>query len=413
MNISNLVEQEIKRQKETIQMIAAENVSREYILYPLATRLNCKTAEGTVGNRYHAGCNIIDKIEQTTEELGKKLFKTNKIWVQPHSGSTANMIVIFTLLDGYLQESKKAKILSMSLDQGGHLSHGSQYNIVGKFFTIDSYYVDRETYRLNYETIAKKAEEFKPNIIIAGASSYPRIIEFKKFEKIANENNAILISDIAHIMGLVVSGVHPTPVPHSSFVTSSTYKAGGPRGGIIVAGKYSTEEQMKAITYGVFPGIQSTPNFASIASKGLFFQECMTKKYRDTQKQIVRNAKALAKEFINQGFFVLTDGTDNHKVILDIRKSHNMNGKEAENRLEQCGINVNKNLIPYDAEGPTTTSGIRFGTQTVTRLGMKEKDMEKIADLTKEILEQKLSKEFIIKKRKQVKNMMKEFGEIV
>jgi len=407
--IKKLVDEECKRQKETLQLIAAENITKLEVLSPLSTILSCKTAEGTVGSRYHAGCSTVDKIEEIAEERAKKLFKSKKVWLQPHSGSTANQIVMFTLLDKYLSNPKKAKILSMSLDQGGHLTHGSIHNISGKLFTIKSYTVNRETYMLDYDEIQKTAKKYKPNLIICGASSYPREIDFKRFSEIADETNAFLLSDIAHIMGLIVAGVHQDPVPHSTFVTSSTYKSGGPRGGIIIAGEKSNEEQRKDMTYGVFPGVQSTPNFAEIAAKSLFFKECMTSEYKKTQMQIVKNARALASELEKYGFEIITGGTDNHKVLVNIKKTHNISGKEADEKLELCGINVNKNMIPFDTEKPTITSGIRFGTNTVTRIGMKEKEMKIIAAMVNEILKTKISDEYIKEKRKEVKKLMEKF----
>ncbi len=407
--ISDYISDEYKRQRETIQMIAAENISRHSVLSPLSTIVSCKTAEGVVRHRYHAGCSVVDGIEAIAEERGKKLFNSKQVWLQPHSGSTANQIVMFTLLDKYLSNPKKARILSMSLDQGGHLTHGSEYNIAGKLFSIKSYYVNEETYMLDYDEIKKKANEFKPHLIICGASSYPREIDFKRFGEIAEDNDSYLLSDIAHILGLVTAGVHQSPMPHSTFVTSSTYKAGGPRGGIIIAGDKSTEKQRKNMTYGVFPGVQSTPNFASIAAKAIFFKECMTEKYKKTQRQIVRNAKVLSSELIEYGYDVLTGGTDNHKVLVNIKKTHNMTGREAESRLESCGINANKNMIPFDTEKPTVTSGIRFGTNTVTRIGMNNEEMKTIASLINEILTTKPTEEFIKEKRNEVKNLMENF----
>jgi len=408
--IRKLVQKECKRQAETLQLIAAENITKMDVLSPLSTILSCKTAEGTVGHRYHAGCSVIDEIEQLAEERGKKLFKSKQVWLQPHSGSTANQIVVFTLFDKYLSSPKKAKILSMSLDQGGHLTHGSKHNISGKLFTIKSYNVDKKTYKLDYDEIEKIAKKFKPHLIICGASSYPRKIDFKRFGEIAEETGSYLLSDIAHIMGLIVAGVHQSPVPHSTFVTSSSYKSGGPRGGIIIAGDKSTEEQRKSMTYGVFPGLQSTPNFAEVASKAIFFKECMTSEYKQTQKQIVKNARKMASDLTNYGFEIISSGTDNHKVLVNIKKTHNLTGKEADELLESCGINVNKNMIPFDTEKPMVTSGIRFGTNTVTRIGMKEEEMKTIAAMVNEILSnKKQTDKFIQEKRKEVKKLMSKF----
>lgn len=408
--INKLLDREKKRQQETLQLIAAENITKIDVLKPLSSITSCNTAEGTPGHRYHAGCEIVDKIEILAEERAKKLFNAKRAWVQPHSGSTANQIVMYCLLSKYFDNPKKVKILSLSLDQGGHLSHGSEHNISGKLFTIKSYNVDKKTHVLDYDSIEETAKSFKPHLMLCGASSYPRELDFRRFGEIAQETGAFLLADIAHIFGLVVSGVHPSPVPHSTFITSSTYKAGGPRGGLIIAGDKSTEEQCKNMNYAVFPGIQSTPDFAVIASKAIFFKECATSEYKKTQRQIVKNARTLAAELIQSGFDVLTGGTDTHKVLVNIKKTHNITGDQAEYRLEACGINANKNMIPYDTEKPTRGSGIRFGTNTVTRIGMKEKEMKEIARLINEILSTKLTDELIKSKRKEVKEMMSEFS---
>jgi len=383
----DLIEEEQKRQQETLQMIAAENITSQKVLMPLCSQLMCKTAEGEIGKRYHMGCGIVDEIEKLAEDRLKKLFNSKKVWVQPHSGSTANQIVIFSLLDKYLARTKNARILSMGLNHGGHLTHGSIHNISGKLFSFGHYFVDKDTYLIDYDMVAKKAEQFKPHIIICGASSYPREIDFKRFGRISEQNNAYLLSDIAHIFGLIVGGMHQSPTKHSTYITSSTYKAGGPRGGVIIAGNKSTDELNKRMTTSVFPGVQSTPDFSEIASKSIFFGECQTNEYCEIQRQIVKNAKILASELKSYGYDIITGGTDNHMILVNIKKTLGITGMEAEKLLGVCGINANRNVIPYDTESPLFTSGIRFGTNTITRIGMKEAQVKYIASLIHDSLQ--------------------------
>jgi len=408
MNIDKLVLDEYKRQQETLQLIAAENVTKKDVLQPLSSLISCKTAEGEVGNRYHMGCEVVDKIESIAEERLKKLFNSKKVWVQPHSGSTANQIVIFSLLNKYIPKTKEARILSMGLDCGGHLTHGSKYNIIGKLFNIRHYCVNRDTYLLDYDVIRRMAEEFKPHLIICGASSYPRTIDFKKFGEIAQDNDAYLLSDIAHIFGLIVGKVHQSPVKHSTFVTSSTYKAGGPRGGVIISGDKSEKALREKMTLSVFPSMQSTPDFSNIASKAKFFKECATKEYMQTQKQIIRNAKILASELMKYGYSIVTNGTDTHMVLVNIKESRKLTGRQAEHILMSCGINVNRNVIPYDTENPMTTSGIRFGTNTITRIGMKEKEVKRIAYLIDDAFNGHIEN-----KKLEVKELMSEFSVLI
>lgn len=409
--IYQLMYKELKRQSETIQLIAAENISSKFILAALGSVFNNKTAEGTVGHRYHGGCEYVDEMEQIAIERAKKATGSRMVWLQPHSGSQANQIVYFSILN------PKDKILSLALEHGGHLSHGSPYSITGKFFNVDFYYLDRKTYLLDYDEIRKKAKEFKPKLIICGYSSYPRKIDFKSFREIADEIGAYLLADISHIFGLVLGGVHPTPVPYVDFITTSTYKCGGPRGGAIIAGDYLAEDLFKKVGYAVFPGIQSTPYFNNIAAKAVFFKEAQTERYKETQTRIVRNAKRMADELIKMGYNVLTGGTDNHLFLVNV-KSFGLTGLIVEKALEECGIVVNKNMLPYDEYGPVVTSGIRVGTNVVSRIGMDEEEMKEIAfhidDIIKKIeplgkTSYHLDKNFVRAKREEIKELMKNY----
>lgn len=406
-----LIKKEHKRHIETIQLIAAENITRNRVLGPLSSILVCKTAEGTPGNRYHSGCSVVDEVEFLAEHRACMLYGAKRAWVQPLSGSLANLIVMASLFRECFQKPEGVRILSMGLDQGGHLSHGSRAHITGQLFPNLQYYsVDRRSGRLDYDEIEKQALAYKPRLLICGASSYPRSIDFKRFGEIAKRCGAILLADIAHINGLVVAGVHPSPIPHAHFVTCSTYKAGGPKGGLILAGDLASEEQGKSIGRAVFPGIQSTPDFASIAAKAAFFAECMTEEYRATQKLIVDNAGTLAQALQEKGFEIVTGGTDNHMVLVNVKKSVGLTGKDANSRLERCGINANKNVLPFDEEKAAVGSGIRLGTNTASRLGMGAAEMQTIAQLIEEILKADLTDGDVVKMRRRVKAFMRNYS---
>ena len=408
--LDELIEKENFRQLNTIQLNAAENISSKKVLLPLMSNFSSKTAEGTPGKRYHLGCDVVDEMEIMGEQRLSSLFNSKQVWLQPLSGSMANLIVIQSILEEYLSHPLDARIFAMKLDQGGHLSHSSQYNITGKIFKNSKFYsVKEETYLLDYDKIHADAMEYKPHLIICGASSYPREIDFKRFGQIAEDCNAILLSDISHIFGLVATGVHQNPFEYSSFITSSTYKAGGPHGGIIIAGKKSTELQRAKINKYVFPVVQSTPDFGSIASKTTFFKEMASDEYRQTQKDIVLNAKALADNLQKMGYNVLTGGTDNHMILIDIMSTHNITGKIASEKLALCGIYTNRNLIPFDNQSANNCSGIRFGTNTISRIGMKEYDMKQLAILIDSILTTELNDDFIKEIREKVKTFVNKF----
>jgi len=409
--VFDLIKKEENRQKETIQLIAAENITRKEILFPLASIFVSKTAEGVPNNRYHSGCSVVDELETLAENRANALFNSKKTWVQPISGSMANLIVITSVLKSSKKDPKDFKMLAMGLDQGGHLSHGSNFHISKMLCPNVKYYsVNKNTGFLDYDEIKSIATDYKPDIIICGASAYPRKIDFFKMKDISDVHGSILISDIAHIYGLVVAGVHPSPIPFSHFVTCSTYKAGGPKGGMIIAGDLANEQQCNSITRTLFPGIQSTPDFASIASKAVFYKECMSEEYKITQEKIVLNAKTISDIFLKKGFDIVTGGTDNHIVLINVKKSFGLTGKDANNRLETCGINANKNLLPYDEEKSTVGSGIRIGTNTISRLGMGINEMHKIADFIELILLSDMSEIFVNKMRDEIKLFMKNFS---
>ena len=409
--IYQLINKEFERQSETLQLIAAENVSNKFILAALGNILNNKTAEGTIGHRYHGGCKHIDEIEKLAVERAMNALNARMTWLQPHSGSQANQIVYFSVLN------PGDKILSLALEHGGHLSHGSPYSITGKIFNVGFYYLNPKTYLLDYEEIRKKAKEFKPKLIICGYSSYPRKIDFKMFREIADEVDAFLLADVSHIFGLILGGVYPSPIPYADFVTTSTYKCGGPRGGVIIAGDHLSEEYFQKVEYSVFPGVQSTPYFNNIAAKAVFFKESQTKLYRETQKRIIDNAKEIAKRLSEMGYNILTGSTDTHLLLVNV-KSLGLTGIIVERALEECGIVLNRNMLPYDEYGPVITSGIRIGTNVVSRIGMGEEQMEEIAfhidDVIKKIkpinkTSYELDKSFKEKKRKEIKELMKKY----
>lgn len=406
-----LIEKEKLRMIDTIQLNAAENVSSKNVLYPLISNFSSKTAEGTPGKRFHSGCDLVDEMETLGERRLCNLFNSEQVWLQPLSGSMANLIVIQSLLEEFLSDPLKARIFAMGLDQGGHLSHSSKFNITGRIFRNTKFYsVNEDSYLLDYDKIYKEAMEYKPHLIICGASSYPREIDFKKFGEIADECNAILLSDISHIFGLVASGVHQNPFEHSSFITSSTYKAGGPHGGLIIAGRKSTTSQRTRITKYVFPVIQSTPDFGSIASKAAFFKEIASIEYHETQKNIVNNSRALAGYLQQKGYNILTGGSDNHMILINILSTHNITGKEATDKLAICGIYANRNLMPFDNQNANNCSGIRFGTNTISRIGMKESEMKELAEIIDSVLTTVLNEEIIKSMREKVKIFVNNFS---
>lgn len=369
--VANAIEQEALRQNNKIELIASENFVSKAVMQAMGTPLTNKYAEGYPNKRYYGGCEWVDVVEQLAIDRAKDIFGAEHVNVQPHSGAQANTAVYFSILN------PGDTILGMNLAHGGHLTHGMAKNISGKYFNVASYGVRQDTCTLDYDEIQKIAKKSKPKVIVAGASAYPRIIDFKIFREIADEVGAYLMVDMAHIAGLVAVGLHPNPVPYAHFVTTTTHKTlRGPRGGMILCKK----EFAKAIDSAVFPGIQGGPLMHVIAAKAVSFKEALLPEFKDYQKQIIRNSETLAKALMNKGFKLVSNGTDNHLMLVDL-SNKGVTGKDAQNMLDEVNITVNKNGIPFDKQSPFVTSGIRIGTPAVTTRGMKEDDMIEIADL--------------------------------
>jgi len=375
--IAKAIKAETKRQRDNILMIASENYTSQAVMEAQASVLTNKYAEGYPGDRYYGGCEDVDVIENLAIERAKKVYKAEYANVQPHSGSQANMAVYFSFL------KPGDTILGMDLAHGGHLSHGSNVNFSGIFYRPIFYGVDPQSHRLDFDQVRSLARSFRPKLIIAGASSYPRIIDFKPFRQIADDIGAYVMADIAHIAGLIAADQHPSPILLADFVTSTTHKTlRGPRGGFILAKK----KYAKKIDAQIFPGIQGGPLMHVIAAKAVAFQEAMAPEFADYQRQVVINAKVLAEELLAWGLELVSGGTDNHLVLLDLTKT-DLTGLEAENALGQACIVVNKNSVPFDKRGPKVTSGIRLGTPALTTRGMKEREMKNIAEWIARILE--------------------------
>ncbi len=360
---------EFERQQHNIELIASENIVSKAVLLAAGNILTNKYAEGYPGKRYYGGCQCVDEVEEIARERAKKLFGAQHANVQPHCGANANLAVFFALLE------PGDTVLSMSLDNGGHLSHGSPVNISGKYFNIVSYGVNEETHLIDYSQVEQLAKQHKPKLILAGASAYPRIIDFKRFREIADSVGAYLMVDMAHIAGLVAAGLHPNPVEYADVVTSTTHKTlRGPRGGLILC----KEEYAKQIDKAIFPGTQGGPLMHIIAAKAVAFGEALKPEFKEYQKQIVKNASALAQALTLEGFKLVSGGTDNHLILIDLR-NFNVTGKEYEKLLDQVHITANKNTIPSDPQSPFITSGLRVGTPAVTTRGFKEEEIKQIA----------------------------------
>ena len=370
--VGQAIKDEYARQNRNIELIASENIVSPTVLYAMGSVLTNKYAEGYPSKRYYGGCENVDVVENIAIERVKKLFGCEYANVQPHSGAQANMAVFFAMLnpgDTYM---------GMSLDAGGHLSHGSPVNFSGKYFNCVSYGVDKNGY-IDYDNILELAKQHKPKLIIAGASAYPRIIDFKKFREIADEVGAYLMVDMAHIAGLVAAGLHPSPFPYTDVVTTTTHKTlRGPRGGVILSNNEINEKFN--FNKAIFPGTQGGPLEHVIAGKAVAFKEALDPSFKEYQAQIVKNCKALAETLRNKGFSMVTGGTDNHLLLLDLT-NFGITGKELQNRCDNVYITLNKNAIPNDPRSPFVTSGVRIGTAAITSRGMKEEDMEIIADL--------------------------------
>ena len=365
-NLFELIEKEKRRQQETIELIASENFVSEDVLKAQGSILTNKYAEGYPKKRYYGGCQFVDEIEKLACFYAKKLFNVKFANVQPHSGSSANMAVYRTLL------KKGDKVLGMNLSSGGHLTHGSNLSFSGMDYKFINYDVDKKTNQINYDEVRKIAIKEKPNLIIAGTSSYSRKIDFAEFKDIASSIGAYLMVDMAHIAGLVAAGLHQNPCLYADVVTSTTHKTlRGPRGGLILT---NNEELAKKIDKMVFPGIQGGPLMHVIAAKAVCFKEALSPSFVTYQKQVIKNAKILSDVLKMEGFKIVTNGTDNHLMLVDVKKSVNMTGKEAETILDSIGITCNKNMIPYDVTTPFITSGIRLGTAAMTTRGFKEQD---------------------------------------
>ncbi|HPD57753.1 MAG TPA: serine hydroxymethyltransferase [Smithellaceae bacterium] len=374
--INRAIKAETRRQAQNIELIASENFVSEAVLEAQGCIMTNKYAEGYPGNRYYGGCEFVDVAENLAIERCKKLFGAEHANVQPHSGTQANMAVYFAAVQ------PGDTVLGMNLSHGGHLSHGSLANFSGKFYKIVAYGVNRETETIDYDEVKKVAQEHKPKLIVVGASAYPRTIDFEKFRKVADEVGAVIMADIAHIAGLVAAGLHPSPIPVCEYVTSTTHKTlRGPRGGIIMC----KQDYAKTLNSRVFPGSQGGPLMHIIAAKAVAFQEALRPEFKEYQKQIIKNAQAMADELKNQGLRLVSGGTDNHLMLVDLTTT-GVTGKEAQDALDRAHITVNKNGIPFDTKGPQITSGIRIGTPAVTTRGMKEKEMREIASLIAEVI---------------------------
>ncbi|NDV26595.1 serine hydroxymethyltransferase [Desulfovibrio sp. JC010] len=367
--VAAAIGQEVTRQMTKLELIASENFTSTAVRQAMGSVMTHKYAEGYPGKRYYGGCEYVDLAEDLARDRAKEIFGCEYVNVQPHSGSQANMAVYFAAL------KPGDTVLGMDLSHGGHLTHGSPVNFSGKLFDIKFYGVDPETKTINYDNVLEIAKECKPKMIIAGASAYPRVIDFARFRQIADEVGAVLMVDMAHIAGLIAAGVHPSCIEHAHYTTTTTHKTlRGPRGGMIL----STEENAKVLNSNIFPGIQGGPLMHVIAAKAVAFGEALSPSYVEYQKQVVANAQALAKNLMDAGFDLVSGGTDNHLMMLDLTNK-DITGKDAEHALDEAGITVNKNTIPFETRSPFVTSGVRIGTPALTTRGMKEEEMVKVA----------------------------------
>ncbi|UZW12502.1 serine hydroxymethyltransferase [Clostridium pasteurianum] len=377
--VYEIIEKEHARQEDNIELIASENFTSKAVMEAMGSYLTNKYAEGYPAKRYYGGCHIVDQVEDLARDRMKELFGGDHVNVQAHSGSQANMAVYFSVL------KPGDTILGMNLSHGGHLTHGSPVSFSGKLFNVISYEVNKDTETIDYEELRKKAIEHKPKLIVAGASAYSRIIDFKKFREISDEVGAYLMVDMAHIAGLVAGGVHPSPVPYADFVTTTTHKTlRGPRGGAIIC----KEKYAKELDKTIFPGMQGGPLMHIIAAKAVCFGEALKPEFKEYAQQVIKNAKVLAEELIKYGFRLVSGGTDNHLILIDLTNK-NITGKDAEKLLDSVRITANKNTIPFETKSPFITSGIRIGTAAVTTRGFKEEEMKKIAAFINEAIEKR------------------------
>lgn len=377
--IYNLVGKELEREQEGIELIASENFASKAVMEAMGSYLTNKYAEGYPAKRYYGGCQVVDEVEELARERAKKLFGAEHANVQPHSGSQANMAVYFTILQ------PGDTVLGMDLSHGGHLTHGSAVNFSGRLYNFVSYGVNKETEMIDYEQIRRLALEYKPKLIVAGASAYSRIIDFKKLKDICDEVGAYFMVDMAHIAGLVATGAHPSPVSYADFVTSTTHKTlRGPRGGLILC----KEKYAKALDKNIFPGIQGGPLMHTIAAKAVCFKEALQPEFKEYINKVVKNCKVLAEELVKYDFKLVSNGSDNHLILVDLNNK-DITGKDAEKLLDSIGITVNKNTVPNETKSPFVTSGIRIGTAAVTTRGFDEEDMKEVAALINDAIENK------------------------
>lgn len=376
-DVAQAMEQELKRQKRNLELIASENIVSPAVMAAMGSVLTNKYAEGYPGKRYYGGCQCVDVVEEIARKRACELFGAEHANVQPHSGAQANMAVYFAML------KPGDTVMGMNLNEGGHLTHGSPVNMSGSYFNFVPYGVDPETHRIDYDKVLEIAKECKPAMIVCGASAYPRVIDFKRFREIADEVGAYLMVDMAHIAGLVAAGVHPNPVEYAHFVTTTTHKTlRGPRGGMILC----SEEYAKQIDKAIFPGTQGGPLMHTIAAKAVCLGEALKPEFKAYGEQIVKNAQALANGLTSRGLKLVSGGTDNHVMLLDLRDTE-LTGKELEHRLDEVYITVNKNTVPNEPRSPFVTSGIRIGTAAVTTRGLVEADMDKIAEYIAMVIE--------------------------
>ncbi|GAA0762762.1 serine hydroxymethyltransferase [Clostridium sartagoforme] len=377
--IYNLIEKELKRQQDGIELIASENFASKAVMEAMGSFLTNKYAEGYPNKRYYGGCHVVDEIEAIAIERAKELFGAEHANVQPHSGSQANMAVYLAVLE------HGDTVLGMNLSHGGHLTHGSPVNFSGKLFNFVSYGVDAESETIDYDIVREMAIKNKPKLIVAGASAYARTIDFKAFKEICDEVGALFMVDMAHIAGLVAAGEHPSPVPYADFVTSTTHKTlRGPRGGLILC----KEKYAKQLDKTIFPGIQGGPLIHTIAAKAVCFKEALDPSYKDYIKNVINNCNVLSNELINYGFKIVSGGTDNHLILVDLTNKE-VTGKDAEILLDSIGITVNKNTVPNETKSPFITSGIRIGTPAVTTRGFNEEDMKEVASIINDAISKK------------------------
>ena len=398
--IQEAINKELSRQRDKLEMIASENIVSKAVMQAQGSVLTNKYAEGYPGKRYYGGCEYVDVVEQLAIDRAKKLFGAEYANVQPHSGAQANTAVYFALLQ------PGDTILGMNLTDGGHLTHGSPVNISGKYFKIIPYGVDKETERIDYDELERLAKEHQPKLIVGGASAYSRIIDFERMAQIAKSVGAYFMVDMAHIAGLVAAGLHPSPVPYADVVTTTTHKTlRGPRGGLILC---RDAEFGKQFNKAIFPGIQGGPLMHVIAAKAVAFKEALSDEFKVYQQQVLDNAKALADELVKKGFRIVSGGTDNHLMLVDLR-SKNITGKEAQFLLDEIGITANRNTIPFEPLSPFVTSGIRLGTPALTTRGLKEDDIREVADIIADVIENRENSAVIEAAKAKVQAICKKF----